>query len=135
MKQAITIPGAGLSEYQPAHPERTAYKSAVGAMNFDYTIKEWNSRAAMLTTLRMQDKREHRQGDWRMWPVSMKCVRCRQVASDAWETSGVCGEHGSFKTVQVQGAKSDADIAADRLIIRDNAKRGIPDAFNDGNFD
>lgn len=50
--------------YKPPHPERTARKSGHG-LDFDVTFKEWPARAAMARTIRMQERREPRNGDWR----------------------------------------------------------------------
>lgn len=65
-----TMSGAAASAHKPEHPERTA--SAVlghGAMDFDVTFQVWPSRGAMLTTLRMQDRRPPTSHDWRACKV------------------------------------------------------------------
>lgn len=50
--------------YAHPAPERTAKQS--GANIFaDDTFKVWPSREAMARTVRMQERRERRRGDWR----------------------------------------------------------------------
>lgn len=44
--------------------ERAASKSAGGGMNFDVVVQWWPSRESMARTVRMQQKREYRFGDW-----------------------------------------------------------------------
>ena len=44
------------------HPERTAVCD-VG--QWDMMAQVWTSRAAMARTIRMQQQREHKPGDWR----------------------------------------------------------------------
>ena len=44
-----TMSHCAAMEYQPRHP---------------ITFREWPNRTSMLKTLELQDKREHRQGDW-----------------------------------------------------------------------
>lgn len=62
------VPAGRVSEVTIPHPERTAYK--VGSdIAGDYTFREWSSRGAMLTTIRMQERRASRSGDWRAWQV------------------------------------------------------------------
>ena len=56
-----TMSFAAACEHNPEHPERTA-KRAVG---WDVEFGVWTSRAAMLTTIRMQERRAYRQGDWK----------------------------------------------------------------------
>ena len=34
-------------------------------MDFDVTYQVWPNRASMARTIRMQERREHRQDDWR----------------------------------------------------------------------
>jgi hypothetical protein len=68
--KTVTMPGGRAHEYRPAHPERTAYRNANGAMNFDVIFREWPNRAAMLKTIEMQGRREPRQDDWRDWSTS-----------------------------------------------------------------
>lgn len=55
-------------EYKPPHPDRTARKSLHG-LGADTMFKQWPSRGAMARTIRMQEKRESRNDDWR------PCVR------------------------------------------------------------
>ena len=63
MKRYI-LSGADSFHHVPEHPERTARKNGFG-MNFDVTYQVWTSRAAMLKTIAMQEKREPRQDDWK----------------------------------------------------------------------
>lgn len=64
MKQ-ITISFAAFQTYTPKNPERTAYRTQANSLDFDYTLKEWPSRAAMLKSIEMQSKREPKSTDWR----------------------------------------------------------------------
>ncbi len=50
--------------YPHPHPERTAKRSGAGIFSDD-VYKVWPSRKAMALTIRMQQKREPRPGDWR----------------------------------------------------------------------
>lgn len=59
-----TMSHAAAMEHTPTHPERTARKSGIG-MNFDITFQVWSNRAALAKTIRMQERRESRQDDWR----------------------------------------------------------------------
>jgi len=51
-------------DYQHPYPERTAVKAGPGMFS-DYTYQVWSNRKAMARSIRMQQKREPRQGDWR----------------------------------------------------------------------
>jgi hypothetical protein len=51
-------------DHKPEHPERTARKSGTG-MNFDITFQVWPNRVSMAKSIRMQERREHRTGDWK----------------------------------------------------------------------
>lgn len=51
-------------EHKPEHPERTAKKSGTG-MNMDVYYQVWNSRAAMLTTIELQQRGPTRSTHWR----------------------------------------------------------------------
>jgi len=62
--KTYTLSGADSFTHVPESPERTARKNGLG-LNFDVTYKVWTSRAAMAKTIRMQQKREPRQDDWR----------------------------------------------------------------------
>lgn len=64
MKQ-YTMSGAAAMEHKPEHPERTARRYGVGFLNFDVTFQVWPNRASMVKTIRMQERREHRQDDWK----------------------------------------------------------------------
>ena len=48
-------------DYKPPHPERTARRSA----DWDVTFQEWSNRPAMARSIRMQENRESRRGDWK----------------------------------------------------------------------
>jgi hypothetical protein len=61
--KTYTLSFAQSLEHKHEHPERTAYKNGSG-MNFDKTFKVWTSRAAMVTTIRMQQKRSSYSTDW-----------------------------------------------------------------------
>lgn len=54
----------GKSHPDVPHPDRTGYKRS-GIVGENVTAKVWPSRAALLQTLEMQDKRESRADDWR----------------------------------------------------------------------
>lgn len=55
---------AAATTHTPEHPERTAKKSGNG-MDFDITYQVWPNRASMAKSIRMQQKRESRNDDWR----------------------------------------------------------------------
>ncbi len=59
-----TMSFAAAMDHSPTHPERTARKSGSG-MSFDVTFQVWTNRSALAKTIRMQERRESRQGDWR----------------------------------------------------------------------
>ena len=63
----ITMSFAAAREYKPVHPERTARRNCAGIMNFDVTFVEFPNRAAMLKTIELQEKREHRQTDYKAY--------------------------------------------------------------------
>lgn len=50
-------------EHKPEHPERTAKRQL---QNWDVEFGVWTNRAALLKTIEMQEKREHRNDDWRL---------------------------------------------------------------------
>lgn len=60
-----TLSGAASFTHVPEHPERTARRNAHGFLNFDVIYQVWPSRAAMLTTIRMQQRRAPSPQDWR----------------------------------------------------------------------
>lgn len=79
-----TMSFASACSHIPTHPERTARKNGTG-MNFDVTFQVWPSKAAMLKTIEMQDKRESRQGDWKACAIppdalreanQITCIKC-----------------------------------------------------------
>jgi hypothetical protein len=60
-----TLSGADSFTHVPEHPERTAHKAAYGHLNFDRVYQVWPNRASLARTIRMQERREPRQDDWR----------------------------------------------------------------------
>jgi len=52
-------------EYKPLNPERTAYRSVGGFMEFDVIFKEFPNRQSMLKTIELQRKREFQNTDWK----------------------------------------------------------------------
>ena len=50
--------------HTPVNPERTAKRSAHG-VNGDVIYQEWTNRKAMARSIRMQEKREPSNQDWR----------------------------------------------------------------------
>ena len=62
--KTYSMSGAAANEHKPDHPERTARRNGSG-MNFDVTFQVWPNRASMARSIRMQEKREHRNTDWR----------------------------------------------------------------------
>ncbi len=62
--KTYTLSGAESDAHTPDHPERTAWRAHAG-MDFDRTFQVWPNRKAMAKSIRMQQKREHRNGDWR----------------------------------------------------------------------
>lgn len=65
-----TMTFAAAMDHVPVNAERTARKDGTG-MNFDVTFQMWPNRASLAKSIRMQERREHRQGDWRA------CVKLR----------------------------------------------------------
>jgi hypothetical protein len=63
MKRYILSFAAAI-EHKPEHPERTA-RRPVPPDGWDVEFQVWNARAAMARAIRMQQKRERRQQDWR----------------------------------------------------------------------
>lgn len=51
-------------DHLPSYPERAAKRNMSG-MDFDVMFGVWTSRAAMLKTVEMQQKREPKNTDWR----------------------------------------------------------------------
>jgi hypothetical protein len=64
-----TLSAADAYTHAPAHPDRTAKRSAGTGLNFDVVFQVWPSRAAMLKTIQMQSKRESHWADWRACKV------------------------------------------------------------------
>lgn len=60
-----TLSGAASFSHVPEHPERTARRSASGHFNFDVIYQVWPNRPSLAKTIRLQEKREPRQTDWR----------------------------------------------------------------------
>lgn len=50
--------------YKHPHPDRTAVKNLPGTFG-DLRYQVWPSRASMAKTIRTQQKREYRSGDWK----------------------------------------------------------------------
>lgn len=48
-------------KHKPEHPDRTAKKS----VGFDVAYQVWPNRESMARSIRMQQRREYRQDDWR----------------------------------------------------------------------
>jgi len=59
-----TMSFAAACEHKPEFPERTARKNH-GGLDFDVTFQVWPNRASMAKSIRMQEKRETRQTDWK----------------------------------------------------------------------
>jgi len=59
-----TMPFGQSVGHAPDAPERTATKST-GQFGEVVTYQVWPSRGAMARSIRMQQRREHRPGDWR----------------------------------------------------------------------
>jgi hypothetical protein len=68
-----TMSFAATLEHKPAAPERTAKRSARGALNLDVVFQVWPNRPSMARTIRMQERRERRPDDWRA------CVPLRET--------------------------------------------------------
>lgn len=55
--------------HKPANPERTARRSSSAGIHSasfgNVSFQVWTSRAAMLKTIEMQERRESRPDDWR----------------------------------------------------------------------
>jgi hypothetical protein len=62
--KTYTCPLGRIKELKHEHPERTAFKAGYGLFA-DYTFKEFPNRQSMAKCIRMQQKREHRQDDWK----------------------------------------------------------------------
>ncbi|MFA5380004.1 MAG: hypothetical protein WC455_29860 [Dehalococcoidia bacterium] len=52
---------AAANEHQPEHPERTAKRSC----GWDVMFQVWPNRPSMVRSIRMQEKREYRQDNWK----------------------------------------------------------------------
>lgn len=61
MKKYVLSFAASIA-HKPEHPERTARRQM---QSFDVQYCVWPSRAAMLKTIEMQEKRAARYDDWR----------------------------------------------------------------------
>lgn len=78
-----TLSAAAASDHIPEHPERTARRFLGGSasLNFDVQFQVWPSRAAMLATIRMQQRRAPDSRDWRAVKVrdsDTLCSICRR---------------------------------------------------------
>lgn len=49
-------------EHKPEYPERTARRQL---QSFDVEFQVWPNRASLAKSIRMQEQRERRQGDWK----------------------------------------------------------------------
>ncbi|KKW13245.1 MAG: hypothetical protein UY48_C0003G0067 [Candidatus Gottesmanbacteria bacterium GW2011_GWB1_49_7] len=59
-----TLSLAASFTHQPEHPERTATKSLPLSSSMDVVYQVWPNRKSMAKTIRMQQQREPRGGDW-----------------------------------------------------------------------
>lgn len=66
MRKQYAIPLGRLRETIASleHPERSAYRSGLGAFA-DYTIQTWPNREAMARSIRMQQRGAPRSDHWR----------------------------------------------------------------------
>jgi len=60
-----TMSAIEANTHRPAHPERTARRSAGTGLNFDVVFQVWPNRKSLAKSIRMQQKRESRWSDWR----------------------------------------------------------------------
>jgi hypothetical protein len=67
--KTYTLTGAQAFTHKPEHPERTARRPYAGPVSSphwgDVLYMVWPSRAAMLQTIAMQEKRAPKLTDWR----------------------------------------------------------------------
>lgn len=66
------VPAGRMSEITIEHPERTAYRVCGCRDDCGYIFQSWTSRAAMLKSIEMQERREPQSKDWK---DSMRLVR------------------------------------------------------------
>lgn len=63
----VTLSFAASLEYQPPHPERTSRREVrggpMGSGNVEFKV--WSSRGVMARAIRMQERRERTNYDWR----------------------------------------------------------------------
>jgi hypothetical protein len=71
MKRYTMSFGASI-EHKPEHPERTARKNGKG-LNLDVTFQVWPNRASMVKSIRMQERGELKQDNWKA------CVTLRET--------------------------------------------------------
>ena len=64
-----TLSFADAINHTPDHPERTARRNGTGVLDFDVRFQVWNSRAAMLKTIEMQERGNPRPGQWKACKV------------------------------------------------------------------
>ena len=62
--KTYTSPLGRMNELKHEHPERTAYKSGYG-MFPDIIFQVFPNRQSMAKCIRLQQKREYRQNDWK----------------------------------------------------------------------
>ena len=59
-----TLSFANSLSHKAEHPERTATRQAGSGLNFDIIYQVWPNRPSMAKSIRMQQRREKRAGDW-----------------------------------------------------------------------
>ena len=62
LKRYVLALGQSVGYVHP-HPERTAYRAGAGVFA-DNTYQVWPNRSSMARSVRMQQERERRTGDW-----------------------------------------------------------------------
>jgi hypothetical protein len=69
MMRSYTLSFGASIGYAHPQPDRTAYRESTAGLNSasygDRTYRVWSNRAAMARSIRMQERREPRMGDWR----------------------------------------------------------------------
>ena len=63
MERPYTMSFGASLEHTPTNPERTA--RATAANGWDVVYRVWTNRKAMARSIRMQERREYRRGDWK----------------------------------------------------------------------
>jgi len=80
-----TMSFAAACEHRPEHLERTARKDS----GDDVCFAVWTSRAAMVQTVRMQERRASRAGDWRPCVALTSADYSRPWGADSEGREGV----------------------------------------------